>query len=281
MRTIPFTTIVSAVKDMCLEAAFDLPGDVTDCLKASLVKEKSPLGQAILKSCLENAAIAARDRVPICQDTGFAVYFVEAGSMVAVEGGTLPDAINEGTRAGYAEGYLRASIVDDPLFSRKNTKDNTPAVIHMTMVPGEQLRIILAPKGGGCENMGAVAMLKPADGKQGVIDFVVKTVVSAGGNPCPPTIVGVGLGGAMEMAALLAKKALLRPLGKRHEDPRYAQLELEILEKINASGIGPQGLGGSITALSVAIETYPCHIASLPVAVNLNCHAARHSQRTL
>jgi fumarate hydratase subunit alpha len=281
MRTIPYTAIVSAVKDMCLEAAYNLPYDVAHGLRTAMEKEQSPLGRSIIESCIENAAIASRDRVPLCQDTGFAVYFVEAGSSVMVEGGILTDAINEGTRAGYAGGYLRASIVDDPLFLRKNTRDNTPAVIHLTLVPGDVLRITLAPKGGGSENMGAVAMLKPADGKQGVIDFVVKTVVAAGGNPCPPTMVGVGLGGTMEMAALLAKKALLRPIGGAHADSDYAQLEKEILFRINASGIGPQGLGGSITALSVAIETFPCHIASMPVAVNLNCHVARHSVRTL
>ena len=281
MRTISYTSIVASVKDLCLEAAYDLPGDVADCLTASVAKEKSPLARSILESCIENAAIASRDRVPLCQDTGLAVYFVEAGSSVMVEGGTLTDAINEGTARGYAEGYLRASVVNDPLFRRKNTRDNTPAVIHVTIVAGDALRITLAPKGGGCENMGALAMLKPSDGTQGVIDFILKTVVAAGGNPCPPTIVGVGLGGTMEMAALLAKKALLRPMDKRHSDPDYARLEQEILGLINASGVGPQGLGGSTTALSVAIETFPCHIASMPVAVNLNCHAARHATRVL
>jgi fumarate hydratase subunit alpha len=281
MRTVAFRDIVAAVKDMCLEAAFELPADVGLALKRSVTREKSPLGQSILNSLLENAAIAKRDRAPLCQDTGFAVFFVELGSSVCVEGGILTDAINEGVRLGYGEGFLRASIVDDPLFRRSNTRDNTPAIMHISIVAGDNLRIIVAPKGGGCENMSALAMLKPSDGMQGVIDFVVQTVVEAGPNPCPPSIVGVGIGGTAEMAALLAKKALLRPVRDFHPDPEYAKLEKTILDTINASGIGPQGLGGTITALTVHIETFPCHIASMPVAVNLNCNSARHAERVL
>ncbi len=281
MRLVHFTDIVAAVGDMCLEAAFDLPDDVFRALKRSLTKEKSPLGQSLLKSVLENAAIAKKDRVPLCQDTGFAVFFVEIGSTVVVEGGVLTDAINEGVRRGYGDGFLRASIVDDPLFQRKNTRDNTPCVIHVKPVAGDKLSIMLAPKGGGCENMSALTMLKPSEGSRGVIDFVVRTVVKAGPNPCPPTIVGVGIGGTADMAAILAKKALLRPVRDPHPDPEYAKLENAILDAINDSGIGSQGLGGTVTALAVHIETFPCHIASLPVAVNLNCHAARHAGRVL
>jgi fumarate hydratase subunit alpha len=281
MKILRFSDIVAAVREMCMKAAVELPDDVTRCLKRSVAKERSSLGQSILKSLVENAAIAKRDAAPLCQDTGFAVFFVELGSSVIVEGGVLPDAINEGVRLGYREGFLRASIVDDPIFKRINTRDNTPAIIHLSMVAGDGLRIVLTPKGGGCENMSALAMLKPSDGMQAVIDFVAQTVIKAGPNPCPPTIVGVGIGGTAEVAAMLAKRALLRPLHKSHAAPEYAKMEKTILDTINASGIGPQGLGGSITSLAVHIETYPCHIASLPVAVNLNCHAARHVERVL
>jgi fumarate hydratase subunit alpha len=275
-HTIAYSEIVCAVQDMCIRAACDLPDDVLDELKHARSREQSPLAQSILDTCIDNAELATAQRVPICQDTGFAVYFVDIGAEVAIEGGTIIDAVNEGTRLGYTLGYLRASIVEDPLYARKNTKTNTPAVIHVSIVPGNGLSITLAPKGGGSENMGACAMLKPSDGEQGVIDFVVRTVIAAGGNPCPPTIVGVGIGGTMEIAALQAKKALLRPLGTSHDDPQYARLEDIILTTVNASGIGAQGLGGTETALAVHIATFPCHIASLPVAVALNCHAARH-----
>ena len=281
MKIVRYRDIVAAVREMCMKAAVELPDEFTRSLKRSVTKEKSPLGQSILKSLIENAAIAKRDAVPLCQDTGFAVFFVELGSSTIVEGGVLTDAINEGVRLGYREGFLRASIVDDPIFKRINTRDNTPAIIHLSMIAGEGLRIVLAPKGGGCENMSALSMLKPSDGMQAVIDFVVQTVIKAGPNPCPPTIVGVGVGGTADMAAILAKRALLRPLHSSHPAPEYAKMENTILDTINASGIGPQGLGGSITALAVHIETHPCHIASLPVAVNLNCHAARHVERVL
>jgi fumarate hydratase subunit alpha len=281
MKIVLFRDVVAAVREMCMKAAVELPDDVSRCLKRSVAKESSPLGQSILKSIVENAAIAKRDAAPLCQDTGFAVFFVDLGSSTIVEGGVLTDAINEGVAQGYRDGFLRASIVDDPIFKRINTRDNTPAIIHLSMFDGEGLRIVLAPKGGGCENMSALAMLKPSDGMQAVIDFVVQTVIKAGPNPCPPTIVGVGVGGTADMAAILAKRALLRPVHKFHAAPEYAKMEKTILEAINASGIGPQGFGGAITSLAVHIEPHPCHIASLPVAVSLNCHAARHVERGL
>ncbi|MGM0443392.1 MAG: fumarate hydratase [Fibrobacterota bacterium] len=281
MREIQSSVISAAVRDLCLKAAFDLPEDVMERLKYCAAEEESEIGASILRQCVDNAHIAANEERPICQDTGFAVFFIEQGQDCRITGETLFEACNAGVRAGYTDGYLRKSIVRDPLFDRKNTGDNTPAVVHVKEVPGSNLRIVLAPKGGGSENMSRTAMLKPADGPQGVVDFVVDTVVCAGGNPCPPTIVGVGIGGTLEKCCEIAKHSLLRPLGSVHEDPRYADLEKEILERVNASGVGPQGLGGSTTALAVHIETHPCHIAQLPVAVNLNCHAARHSEVVL
>ncbi|MBD3314270.1 MAG: fumarate hydratase [Chitinivibrionales bacterium] len=278
MRAIAYNEVVTRVAELCKKAAYELPSDVHAALESAHGSENAPLGRSILRHCLDNAAIASRERMPICQDTGFAVYFVEMGAEVFIEGGLLADAVAEGTARGYTDGYLRKSIVADPLFDRKNTRDNTPPIVHLSIVPGDRLRLILAPKGGGSENMSAVAMLKPADGQQGVIDFIVETVVKAGGNPCPPTIVGVGIGGTFEMVTLLAKRALLRKVGEPNPDKRYAALEREILDRINASGVGPQGLGGTTTAFAVHINTYPCHIASLPVAVNLNCHAARHAE---
>lgn len=278
MRTITFDQIKNAVCEMCGKAACDLPEDVLDALKQGEAKESSPLGKEFFRQYLKNSEIAATERLPLCQDTGFAVFFIRAGVETTLDHGTVSEAVNAGVREGYKKFFLRKSIVADPLFDRKNTFDNTPAIIHLEQVPGDQLHIILAPKGGGSENMSALKMLKPSEGKAGVVDFVVNAVVNAGGNPCPPTIVGVGIGGTMEHAAFMAKKALLRPVGKNSDDPRYAQLESEILEKINASGVGPQGLGGNITALAVNIEFHPCHLASLPVAVNLNCHAARHAE---
>ena len=277
MRTIPFEQVVNEVAAICLKAAYDLPADVLDRIKLRLEQERSERGREFLRQYLENADIACKERVPLCQDTGFAVYFVEIGEKLNIEGGSIYAAINTGTAKGYQEGYLRKSIVSDPIFGRKNTGNNTPAVIHLTLVPGAKLKVVLAPKGGGSENMSSLTMLKPSDGRQGVIDCVVNTVVKAGGNPCPPTIVGVGVGGTFEKAAFLAKKALLREVGSVNRDENYAVMEKEILERINASDVGPQGLGGSTTALAVHIEHFPCHIASLPVAVNLNCHAARHA----
>jgi len=281
MKTIIFKDIARHTAELCIKANTELPGDVLSSLEASLRKEKNELARSILATCIKNAEIAKEEKTALCQDTGFAVFFVEIGDNVRIAGGTLYEAINEGVAKGYADGYLRKSIVKDPLYDRINTSDNTPAVIHIDLVPGDMLKITLAPKGGGSENMSALTMLKPSDGEQGVIDFVVNTVVKAGANPCPPSIVGVGIGGTVEKCALLSKKALLRPVEEPNPDKRYARLEAKILKKINSSGIGPQGLGGVTTALAVHVETFPCHIASLPVAVNLNCHAARHVSVTL
>jgi fumarate hydratase subunit alpha len=281
MREIEYQVVVKAIKQLCFDAAYYLPEDVKAAMGEASRAEESPLGRSILRQCILNAEMASTDKLPICQDTGFAVYFVEIGTDIHIQGGVLTDAIQEGTRRGYAEGYLRKSIVCDPVFNRKNTGDNTPAVIHLDIVPGDVLSITLAPKGGGAENMSRIAMLKPSDGVEGIIQFVVNTVVQAGGNPCPPTIIGIGIGGTFEKVAYLSKKALLRSVGSRHPDPAYADLEQTILKKLNESGIGPQGLGGRTTALAVHIEAFPCHIASLPVAVNINCHAARHSNIVL
>lgn len=277
MRRIKYADIVIQVADICVQAACDLPDDVMESIRQGWDDEKSDLGKAILADCLKNAKIATEAQTPICQDTGFAVYFVEIGEEVEIDGGNIYDAISEGTALGYKKGYLRKSIVKDPIFDRTNTGDNTPPIIHLLQVPGDRLSITIAPKGGGSENMSGIAMLKPSQGKEGVVDFVVEQVVKAGGNPCPPVVVGVGVGGTFEKAAFLAKKSLLRDIGSKNENPEYAALEAEILDKINKSGVGPQGLGGSTTALAVHVEYFPCHIASLPVAVNINCHAARHA----
>ena len=275
---IAFDTVVEAVTDLCGIAACDLPPDVLEKLQEAKKNETLPMAQDFFDQYLKNAELAETERLPLCQDTGFAVFFVEMGSEVTLDHGTVREAINAGVKKGYKKFFLRKSIVDDPLFDRKNTTDNTPAVVHLDQVEGENLKIVLAPKGGGSENMSALKMLKPSQGRSGVVDFVVDSVISAGGNPCPPTIVGVGIGGTMEYAAFMAKKALLRKVGVPAADPRYAELEAEILAAINASGVGPQGLGGATTALAVHIEHHPCHLASLPVAVNLNCHAARHAE---
>ncbi len=277
MRTINYQTIVDAVSDLCIQAAYQLPTDVLRSLQESALTEKSAGGRSILEQCIENAKIAASEKIPVCQDTGFAVFFVSLGSQLTISGGTITDAINRGVEQGYKRGYLRNSIVNDPLFDRLNTGNNTPAVISLEIVPGDKLSITILPKGGGCENMSALAMLKPSDGKAGIMDFVVNTVIRAGGNPCPPVVVGVGIGGTADKASSLAKKALLRPTGSSHPDQRYSEFEKQILNRINSCGNGPQGLGGTTTALAVHIETFPCHIASLPVAVNLNCHAARRA----
>jgi len=277
MRNIPFDEVVNEVAAICLKAAYDLPVDVLNRIKECLASEDSERAKEFLRQYLANADIASKERVPLCQDTGFAVYFIEMGKDINIEGGSIYDAIEAGTAKGYKEGYLRKSIVSDPLFGRKNTGDNTPAIVHLSLVEGSNLKVILAPKGGGSENMSQLKMLKPSDGREGVINTVFDAVVNAGGNPCPPTIVGVGVGGTFEKAAFLAKKALLREVGSVNENENYAELEKEILEKINNSDVGPQGLGGKTTALAVHIEHFPCHIASLPVAINLNCHAARHA----
>jgi fumarate hydratase subunit alpha len=274
MKVIKTKEIVEAVKKICMEANYELGEDVLVAFDRSLATEESPTGKAILEELKENARIAKEERVPMCQDTGFAVCFVELGQDVKIEDGLLVDAINEGVRQGYRDGYLRKSICDP--FTRKNTGDNTPAVIHMELVAGEQLKITVAPKGGGSENMSRVTMLKPSDGVEGIKKFVLERARESGPNPCPPIIVGVGIGGTLELAALQAKKALLRPLGTINPDPELAAIEAELMEKINNLGIGPQGLGGRIFALGVHIIKHYCHIASLPLAVNINCHASRH-----
>ncbi len=275
MREIQASTITEEVAKLCIDANYHLDKDVIDALQEGLKKEESPSGRAILEQIIENARIADEGVFPMCQDTGFSVFFIELGQDVHVVGGNLNDAIAEGVRKGYKEGYLRKSILADPI-RRVNTKDNTPPVIWTDIVPGEKIKITMAPKGGGSENMSEVAMLKPADGAEGVKNFVVDKVSRAGGNPCPPIVVGVGIGGTFEKVAWLAKKAILRPIGDRHPDPFYAEMEEELLERINKLGIGPQGLGGRVTALDVHIEVFPCHIATFPAAVNIQCHADRH-----
>ena len=266
--------ITEKVSHLCMDANFNLNEDVLDAMRDSYEAEVSPVAKEVFAELLENAKIARECQMPICQDTGVAVVFVEIGDDVEIVGGRLCDAINEGVREGYKEGFLRKSMVKDPL-NRINTGDNTPAVIHTEFTSENYLKITFMAKGGGCENMSRLAMLTPADGKEGVIDFVVETVKIARANPCPPIIVGVGIGGTFDYAALLAKKSLLRPLGTKHIDPDTADLEREMLERINNLGIGAQGLGGWITAMAVQVERYPCHIASLPVAVNIECHAHR------
>lgn len=277
MTTYRFERISEAVEALCLKAAYELPDDVARAIEAAAGDEESPLGRSILRQYIENADIAKRRLVPICQDTGMAVFFVEKGVDCRVEGPGLTQAITAGTAAGYTKGYLRTSIVVDPVYDRSNSGDNTPPVVHIIETEGDGLSITLAPKGAGSENMSRIAMLKPLEGERGIIDFVVRTIVEAGANPCPPTIIGVGIGGNFEVAPFLAKKALIRPTGEPHPDPRYAELEGKILAAVNNTGIGPQGLGGRVTAFAVHIEKAGCHIASLPVAVNLNCHAARHA----
>ena len=277
MREIQALDITKAVAELCIRANYELGDDVCQALKDGAASEESPIGRDIMNELVENADIARHDQVPMCQDTGFAVVFVEIGQDMHITGGLLTDAINAGVAQGYSEGYLRKSIVGHPL-ERKNTGDNTPAVIHTEIVPGDKLKITVAPKGGGSENMSGVRMLKPSDGVEGVKQFVVELVKSAGSNPCPPIIVGVGIGGTMEKAAILAKKSLLRRVGEHNPNPADAELEKELLKLVNDTGIGPAGLGGRITALAVNVETHPCHIASLPVAVNIQCHAARHKE---
>ncbi len=274
MREINAQDITSAVRDIAIKANYFLGDDVIKVLKDRYEKEESPVGKEILDQIIENDEIAAEEHMPICQDTGVAVVFMELGQEVHVSG-DINEAIHEGVRQGYKDGYLRKSIVENPLY-RKNTGDNTPAVIHMKVVPGDKIKITIAPKGGGSENMSRIKMLKPLEGKEGVKKFVIETISEAGGNPCPPIVVGVGIGGTFEKAALMSKEALLRPIDDQNSDPRIAELECELLKEINKLGIGPMGLGGRTTSIAVKINTYPCHIASLPVAVNINCHAARH-----
>lgn len=276
VRELDVHEITAAVKTMCITANYDLPADVYDALRRAQQTEESPVGREVLGQLVENADIAAADRVPICQDTGFAVFFADVGQDVHLTGGSFEDAVNEGVRQGYADGYLRKSIAAEPAQARRNTTDNTPAVIHTRLVPGNKVRISMMAKGGGAENMSSLNMLKPSQGWEGMAQAVLDTVSRAGSNPCPPVVIGVGIGGTIDMVTVLAKKALLREIGSVHPDPRLAALEAELLERINALGIGPQGLGGRTTALAVFIEEMPCHIASMPMAVNVQCHAQRH-----
>lgn len=281
MKEITVQQITEAVRQLCMDVSYDLPRDVEQALQEGLAKEESSFGKYSLEQILHNCHLAREHRQAMCQDTGIAVVYLTIGQDVHITGGSLIDAVNEGVRQGYEDGYLRKSVVEEPLFERLNTGDNTPAVLHTELVPGDQLRIMVVPKGAGSENMGAMKMLKPADGLEGAKQFILDTVRNAGGNPCPPIVVGIGVGGTMEKAPMLAKQALTREIGSRNANPLYAQLEDELLTAINNMGIGPQGLGGRVTALAVHIEYYPTHIAMLPVAVNINCHAARHKEIVL
>ena len=280
MREISCNAIISSIKEMCIQATHYLSDDMKSALYKGVEKEESPLGRQILEQLCENLKIAGEDMIPICQDTGMAVVFVEIGQEVHIVDGGLEDAINEGVRQGYIEGYLRKSVVRDPV-ERINTNDNTPAIIHYSIVQGDTFKITLAPKGFGSENMSAIRMFKPSHGLQGIKDFIIETVETAGPNPCPPMVVGVGIGGTFDKAALLAKKALMRPLDSSNPDPFYADLEKEMLEKINELGIGPQGFGGKTTAIGLNIETMPTHIAGMPCAININCHVTRHKTEVI
>lgn len=281
MRNIDAQEVTEAVSRLCQEANFFLPEDVLSVLKQARQTEESPLGRQTLDQILDNAKLAQDEEVAICQDCGVTVVYLELGQDAHITGGDLYAAINEGVRQGYDEGYLRKSMVNQPYSARVNTRDNTPAVIHTDIVPGDKLKITIMPKGGGSENMTRLFMLTPARGRQGVIDSVIQAVDEAGSNPCPPVIVGVGIGGTAEKAMALAKKSLLRRVGENNPDSEVAELEKELLERINSLGIGPEGFGGRTTALGVHIEVFPAHIASLPLAVNLQCHAARHKEVVL
>lgn len=280
MRTIQVETVTETIKNMCIQVNHYLSKDMKAAMKNAAESEKAPLGRQILEQLQENLKIAGEDMIPICQDTGMAVIFMEVGQEVHFEGGSLEDAINEGVRRGYVDGFLRKSVVGDPII-RENTKDNTPAVIHYSIVPGDQVKITLAPKGFGSENMSRVFMLKPADGIEGVKNAVLTAVKDAGPNACPPMVIGVGVGGTFEKCALLAKKALTREVGSHSDIPYVKELEEELLNKINGLGIGPGGLGGTTTALAVNVETYPTHIAGLPVGINICCHVNRHIVETI
>ncbi|WP_302640367.1 fumarate hydratase [uncultured Clostridium sp.] len=280
MKTINVNEIIKTVKELSIEANYYLPNDVKEAIEKAEKNEKWPIANNILNKILENSQIASAEKMPICQDTGMACVFIDIGQDVHITGGSLEEAINEGVRQGYAEGFLRKSVVKDPLH-RVNTNDNTPALIYYNMVPGDKVKITLAPKGFGSENMSRIAMLKPSDGLEGVKNFVLETVRMAGPNPCPPIVIGIGIGGSFDKAAYLAKKALIRPVNENNTDEFYGNLEKELLEEVNKIGIGPQGFGGKTTALALNIETYPTHIAGLPVAVNINCHATRHKERVL
>jgi fumarate hydratase subunit alpha len=274
VREVGASAIAETVARLFQEAACDLPEDVEATLRFALEREESPRGRRVLQMLLQNAELARKERMPLCQDTGTAVIFLEIGQDVRI-GGDLNDALNLGVAKGYKDGFLRMSMVRQPFSRRLNTGDNTPPVVHLELVPGDKVKIVVLPKGGGCENMSRLAILKPSEGKQGVIDFVVRAVEDAGGNPCPPIIVGVGIGGTAEHAMLIAKKALLRKVGEHNTDAETAELERELLKHVNATGLGPMAWGGRITALAVHVETYPTHITSLPVGVNFQCHSAR------
>lgn len=280
MRTIYAEEIIKAVEKLCIDANYYLNDDILDAIKKGIGSEESDIGKDILEKLVENSCIAKEQKMAICQDTGMAVVFAELGQDIHISGGGLTDAINEGVRRGYEKGFLRKSVVRDPI-DRVNTGDNTPAIIHYDIVEGDKLKIIVAPKGFGSENMSALKMLKPSDGLDGVKKFILETVDKAGPNPCPPMVIGVGIGGTMEKAAFLAKKALMRPVNIRNDIEYVKSLEDEMLENVNKLGIGPSGLGGRVTALAVNIEVFPTHIAGLPVAVNINCHATRHAEAEL
>ena len=280
MREIHINRIQDTIENLCIEANYNLSRDIFDSLEIAKKKETWSLAEDILDKIVTNAEIAKNERMPICQDTGMACVFVEIGQDVHIVGGSLEEAINEGVRRGYDKGYLRKSVVKDPIH-RVNTKDNTPAIIHYEIVPGDKLKLTVAPKGFGSENMSQIKMLKPSDGIEGVKEFIIKVIKDAGPNPCPPMIVGVGIGGSFEKAAYLSKKALIRSIDSKNENKYYGDLEDELLIKINELGIGPQGFGGKTTALGINIETYPTHIAGLPVAVNISCHATRHKEAIL
>lgn len=280
IRIIKTDVIIQTVKELCIEANYFLSNDMNDAMRHAMETEKSKTGKNVLQQLQENLKIAAGERIPICQDTGMAVIFLEIGQDVHFEGMAIEDAVNEGVRKGYEEGFLRKSVINDP-FIRENTKDNTPAVIHYSIVPGDQVKITVAPKGFGSENMSRIFMLKPSDGIEGVKNAILTAADEAGPNACPPMVIGVGIGGTFEKCALLAKKALTRPLNIHSEIPYVKELEIEMTEKINRLGIGPGGLGGTTTALAVNINTYPTHIAGLPVAVNICCHVNRHAVRKI
>lgn len=281
MREIDAHEISQNVAKLCVSATQVLSDDVKNAFSKAYIQESSMLGKSIISQLIENLQIAQSKKIPICQDTGLCVVFVEIGQEVHIKGGLLSDAIQKGVAQGYTQGYLRKSMVSDPLFERKNTQDNTPAVIHYDIVEGDELKITVAPKGFGSENKSALCMLTPAQGIEGVKEFFIQTLENAGPNSCPPLLVGIGIGGSMEKCAILAKKAAIREVGSHNSHPKYAQLEDELLEIANASGIGPQGLGGSVTAFGVNIEWYPTHIAGLPVAININCNAIRHKSIVL
>jgi len=279
MREVQVSEITRAVRDLFIDANCNLGEDVLAAFDRAIAEDESPVAKEVLRELKENARIARDEQSPICQDTGLAVLFVEVGQDVHVVGGDLKAALNEGVKKGYGEGYLRKSACHP--FTRANTKDNTPAVIHFDIVPGDKVRIVAVPKGGGAENMSRVDMLSPSAGLEGIKDFVVKRLEASGSNPCPPTVVGVGIGGTFERSAFLAKKALVRKIGERNADPELARIEVEVLARINKLGIGPMGYGGNTTSLDVFFEVEPCHIASLPVAVNVQCHAARHKEAVI